>query len=353
MIGIPSSISFVIHIGILLVKGLFSIPKIFQPRFIKTGLIMLMVGIFSVLTLFSILRLDASTENNFEYLSGLLGSCPSSERTVSKKNVIIRIDDIQGNVWTDISINMVQDSLEKSIPVTLGIIPKDVNKDTKLTSFIEKHNCSLEIAQHGWDHQAQGKYSSPEFAELSYDEAKSRIKKGKKELEKITYKDITTFVPPQNTLNEESNRALHDTGFTIISAEGDKYFDYNISPYDWVQKELLPVEDVITKCEKVFETTNLCVVMVHPQDYTTGGFFDIEKYQEYKNMLSLMQEQGYNFTTFQDYMKPSQIDQNTLTSRISNISNILFKNGFFVVMAIIATLWFGILSFKNLLKKSK
>jgi predicted deacetylase len=351
MIGIPASLSLLIHVGILLIKGVMNILRLLSPKYIKATIIMLVVGFFSMVTILGMFHLDASTENNFEYIQNIMKSCPVNESKMSSKNVVLRIDDVQANVWTDISIRMITDAISVDAPVSLGIIPKGLSTDTKLTAFLKQHNCNVEIAQHGWDHKAQDDYSSPEFADLSYEDAKTRIQKGKKELDAISMYPLTTFIPPQNLTNDNTDKALHDLGFNVVSAEGQKYFDYDISPYDWSKKELLPIEDVISACEKEFTKTNLCVVMIHPQDYTTGSFFDVQKYNQYKALLTKLKEQGYNLTTFHQYVQPSKLPPVSLPTRLSNIAKVLFADGIFVVIAILATIWVGFLSLRKMFTK--
>lgn len=89
----------------------------------------------------------------------------------------------------------------------------------------------IEIAQHGFAHVARsqvmaGQYS--EFVGLPLAQQHLLIDAGKRILEQVFQTNISGFVPPWNTYDQSTLKALAQTGFIYISA-GLKYIGHNSS----------------------------------------------------------------------------------------------------------------------------
>ncbi|MFC1727369.1 DUF2334 domain-containing protein, partial [Patescibacteria group bacterium] len=167
-------------------------------------------------------------------------------------------------------------------------------QDQTLIDYLKNKQCSLEIALHGWDHQN----NPPEFAEISEEEAYLRLTQGKNVLEEIFDDSIITFIPPHNQYSPEAKKALENTGFKVVSSEGDRQFDYTVSTFDSEKDRLNLVSEVIKECQAGLEENNLCVVMLHPQDYATDLKLDKSKYQSYLKLLDELKGLEVSLTTF-------------------------------------------------------
>lgn len=78
----------------------------------------------------------------------------------------------------------------------------------------------IEVALHGYSHgnnSASGTLAS-EFAGLSFDRQRQLLMLGKSAFEATLGVPIRTFIPPYNTCDETTVRALEQTGFTVLSA---------------------------------------------------------------------------------------------------------------------------------------
>lgn len=149
--------------------------------------------------------------------------------------VVFRFDDYSSRSSTDIEVKIIEAFQKYNASLTLGVIPYVCARDyldplpqdlVPLTQF--KANIlndaikagTLEIALHGYSHQTmreRGKYS--EFFGLDYNRQLKRIAKGKYYLEKMLDTRITTFIPPFDSYDLNTIRALEDLKFKSISAD--------------------------------------------------------------------------------------------------------------------------------------
>jgi len=82
-----------------------------------------------------------------------------------------------------------------------------------------------EVALHGYSHQTvadlpEGSYS--EFRGLTLEQARERIRKGKEILETAIGAPVVIFVPPWNSYDPATERALEELGFQCLSASHGK-----------------------------------------------------------------------------------------------------------------------------------
>lgn len=263
------------------------------------------LAFFAILIIFSIIvketfaSLDSlvSGETNLELISNQFFPCKKFETKENKNKIIIRMDDVQAYAWSAPSIKIMSHTLKNSIPMVIGVIAKDIEQDRKIVRFIKKNDCNLEVAYHGWDHnKADG---SPEFVDIYQVQAREKIVKGKNSLKHLTKSSIKTFIPPENKLSENLKEVVEKEKFTIISSEGKGKYDYSASTYDFVNETKNNLEDTVEKCEEKIKENNLCIIMLHPQDYVTNNRLDKNKFDTYKALLERLGELNAEFTTFE------------------------------------------------------
>src|ERR1035437_4870757 len=131
----------------------------------------------------------------------------------AKINIIIRYDDFQ--LKTDSNSEKLIKLLHKyNIPVVLAVIPCDAKEDLVLEKnypFLKTlkegvKKVTIEIGLHGLNHSNMTPYG--EFKGLSYEVQYRRIKKGKGLLDSIFNQSFVTFIPPFNSHDENTSKAL-------------------------------------------------------------------------------------------------------------------------------------------------
>jgi len=270
-----------------------------QIKFLSVTIIIIVLSLISTIALF-VVQNAISGETNIDIFRKITSPCESFKINKSNKTAILRIDDIQASWHDDISKKMVEDALSHQAPTVLGIIPIDIESNKKLYSYLRDNRCNIEIAQHGWDHRNNKDRSLGEFETLSEEEAYNYIIKGKKILERLFYEPVISFIPPNNIYSSGTANALGKAKFTIISSEGDSPFDYHASMYDYPNNIFKSADAVIGECEERFKENDLCVIMLHPQEFTTNDIFDSVKYEEYLKILDELSKRNVSFIRFKD-----------------------------------------------------
>lgn len=263
--------------------------------FLSLGLIFLII----TLATGRLVHYALTRQSNAELISSILHPCKELPIITSSRMAIIRIDDIQAYYLEDISIKMMDDAKSRGIPLSLGVIPKAIDENTPIRQYLKKNLCWLEIAQHGWDHQGITP-DTPEFYGVDKATATSDINRGKVILENLTEEKITTFIPPLNSVSDDAREVITEAGIRIISSEGINKFDYGATSFNFLTDTLNSPETILRDCKTRVELTSLCVVMMHPQDFTTKNALDPVKYAMYLDTLDSLQGANYTFVRFKD-----------------------------------------------------
>lgn len=233
------------------------------------------------------------------------GACDRStpDASVDDRLVVLRIDDPQAYIWTDVVKLMVADARSYGYKPVLGIIPNKLDEDRLFSLYLSEHACEFEIAQHGFYHHKDGDYDIPEFGSISEEEAEWRLDEGQRILGTLTTEPITTFIPPQNIIDPDILHLFDESGFTVISRYDDAPYDADISTYEYEGGYLENVEDVLAACDERFAAKDACILMLHPQDYATDGEVDSEKYRSYTTLLDSLQSRNVKVVTFKELRK--------------------------------------------------
>lgn len=239
--------------------------------------------------------------------------------TLNDRLVVLRLDDVQATMWSKTSRMLIEGAIGKGVTMVAGVIPKGLDADVKMDSLLRRERCNIEVALHGWDH-GRSAYTPgeldgpPEFSQLSADQAMPLLLAGKSVLEKLTGGAVTTFIPPNNLASDGTVEALKETGFDVISSGGDDTFDYSIPTYDFLKQSIVPVDDILTACNRKFSEGKFCVVMFHPQEYSNPDrTLNEEVYHDhFLAIIDRLKEAGTSFTTFKELsdlgVRDSKID---------------------------------------------
>jgi len=154
--------------------------------------------------------------------------------------VIFRFDDYARSC-SSIGTELLTVFQEHNIPCTYGVTPYasgtftddpancvaiDLETAGRLTDAV--HSGLVEVALHGFTHSANAiaptrpVYAS-EFRGLGYSSQLRMLSAGKATLESLYHVSVTTFIPPWNSYDENTLRALEDLGFEVVSSSGQTY----------------------------------------------------------------------------------------------------------------------------------
>lgn len=226
--------------------------------------------------------------------------------------IILRLDDVKAWQYSNIITRITDDVLSKNMTITLGVIPKDIEKDKAVfLPWINniKDNPNVEIALHGYLHQED------EFKNLTEEEAHDKIIKGKELLLKYAGVVPVTFIPPENEFSLGTINALAQENFKIL-AGGDttllvqyyplgdnfRFLAKTTETYDFFEKKFAPIEQIIAECNQGLKKESVCVVMIHPQDYLMRDRtqIDEERYAQFIKLLDSLKKLDATFKNFKD-----------------------------------------------------
>lgn len=234
------------------------------------------------------------------------------------KLVVLRLDDIQAFMWSEVSKTMISSAIDRGVPMVAGVIPKGIRDDIAIWNFLRRERCNIELALHGWDHGREAYTASEtdmpaEFADLDTAAATELILKGKAEMRMISGEPMVTFIPPNNVASRGTEEALHEAGFKVLSSGGDGAFDYSVPTYDFTKKEIVSVDHIMTVCDRQFSSQKPCIIMFHPQEYSNEDrSLNQDAYEHhYLDLLGRLKDAGVTFVTFKDLAVAGMRDERT------------------------------------------
>lgn len=241
------------------------------------------------------------TGSNTQLIREMFHPCVPIRPIASPDRVILRLDDVQAFAYAEITEKLISDASANKMRLTLGVIPHQFDEDQVIQKIIKRNKCNLELALHGWDHSMNSDGTKFEFEQISHDDAKSKIFKGKELLEKTSDVPVVTFIPPGNEVSEDTQHILQSAGITYLSADhSSSEYGMSATTYDFPNKTLVSNDEILKRCDEKFSQNKLCVIVLHPQDYMTDGKVDPLKYQYYLNLLSDLNKKQVASLTFSD-----------------------------------------------------
>jgi hypothetical protein len=149
----------------------------------------------------------------------------------------------------------------------------------------------LDIAQHGYTHQDNNPAQSSEFSGLDYETQYEELLKGKSYLEGIFNTPIATFLPPWNTYDTNTLRALEELKFSTISAykNGDVIETSRLNFIPWTCF-LSDLKTAVPAARKISYSQPLIVVIIHAYDFVeddkSRGFTTVQEFSDLMNWLA-------------------------------------------------------------------
>lgn len=151
--------------------------------------------------------------------------------------VVFRYDDVSNGSNTDVDMRVLAAFQDRKVPITFSVIPfcgafpkeagqPDPSPLNEAKAWMLRRALDVggfEVAQHGYSHEdvrAGQPDGSSEFRGDPYERQYERIVRGKRHLERVLDIPVVSFVPPWNTYDEQTVRALKELGFRVFSPGG-------------------------------------------------------------------------------------------------------------------------------------
>lgn len=206
---------------------------------------------------------------------------------------------------------------KRGLPLTVGVTPARASSDGALAAFSPERiqllksgleEQLIEIALHGYDHHAisSDPYST-EFRGVAFERQLQKIRAGRDRLEALFGTKPAGFIPPWNTYDANTLRALEKERFEYVS--GDLF---------WAPRATSSLVDIPTTCTLRNVTSVLrkldqsaiaatLVVMFHPHDFEeSGGDRAILTLDEFAELLDwIMQRPDTLVTSLRSVPAPS------------------------------------------------
>jgi peptidoglycan/xylan/chitin deacetylase (PgdA/CDA1 family) len=218
---------------------------------------------------------------NWYCMEPSFGSIPAGQSYIT---VVFRYDDYSNKSPTECERILFAAFNTNKIPLTVGVIPYSASWNGGITPPSEEvplntlkarilkdamQEGNVEVAQHGCNHQSNPLLSQPsELYSLSLKEQLSRIGKGKLILEEILGSEITVFIPPWNSYDNNTVKALEGLGFRSLSASRE-CMQTNSSALAFLPAttNIASLHDAIQATRQSNDPAPIVVVLFHPYDF--------------------------------------------------------------------------------------
>jgi peptidoglycan/xylan/chitin deacetylase (PgdA/CDA1 family) len=232
--------------------------------------------------------------------------------------IVFRYDDYSSRSATDLERHIIATFQKYGVCCTFGIIPfvkavnyLDVQPQAGLPLTTAKAEMArsaiqagaMDPAQHGYSHQtlqSQPGGCHTSYAGLNYDSQLYKIRTGKVFLDEMLHTKITTFIPPFNSYDPNTLRALEKLDFQCLSAnlsgETVTTTTLKILPATCT---LAQIREVIHYAREIIDYHPMICVLFHQYDFVgTQNTIEAEKsvhkisLQEFGDLLSWITSQN-------------------------------------------------------------
>jgi predicted deacetylase len=132
----------------------------------------------------------------------------------------------------------------------------------------------VDVALHGYEHRSNGlAMPHSEFRGLEYEVQSDKIRLGKAILEEIIARPVLSFVPPWNTYDQHTLRALDDNGLRCLSANryGPVIDTVDAMRFLPITAELTDLESAVEAARGSGDDDPVIGVLMHPYDFRESG----------------------------------------------------------------------------------
>ena len=244
--------------------------------------------------------------------------------------VAFRLDDIQDYFLNNVQIEIMNTFQKNNKSLTVGIIGNYFGNDTAIVNFLkeklENNTSSLEIANHGWNHEDFTLFDKQEQAKL--------IKKTDDKISTILKVKPTGFVAPFNKINSDTVTVLTENRFLYISAnvtqdrppyeiKNESFYhlpsismtgDLNSDNTQWYGTTH---KDTFVQIQNGLINYGFAVVTLHPQEYSKreglnfSNEVDDAQIQELELLINEIENHGLDIVTISGIPDHNFVHQKT------------------------------------------
>lgn len=249
----------------------------------------------SVIFLFSVIIL---------ILVGLHSANTPSNEEVNPRIVVIRIDDVQDYAFKDAQLYLLNYSKLNKLPLSLAIIPSYFGKDQDVVDAVKQAIISgSEVTVHGWEHENLSQYT--------LNEQKIRLLEAKDLLEKTLNIKSNVLVPPMFSYNDDTIKAMEETGYTLISGSSEFHergwvsekiqsipATIELSDYSNNTWQIKSKNKIILELNASIEEHGYAIIVTHPQEFINDNKVNIEVAMKFEQILQDISE-DFSFNTIE------------------------------------------------------
>ena len=240
---------------------------------------------------------------NYSFVEYNLNKHNSCYISISEPTILLRLDDVRA--YSIPSPYVIDETLKNNISITLGVIPKNLDKDERMVYYLRKvkNNSLIEIAQHGFSHKESDNNMTLED-----------INNGNIIIQKTLGVFPVTYIPPFNEILN-STRHLLESRFLLISSGQNVIKEGKVAElgqttetYNYEGGVEISEKDILSKCYDNLNRYNFCVIAIHPQEFTTyfpepNNDINLNKLEEYGLFLNNLKQLNATFKTFKDVVE--------------------------------------------------
>lgn len=249
----------------------------------------------------------------------------SQSQITSCNCVAFRLDDIQDYYLNQAQMQIIETFEARNASLTVGVIGNYIGDDAALVNFLKEKinskNFSLDVANHGWNHE--------DFSILSMQQQSELLSKSNQQIQDALGVQPAVFITPFNRMNEETPAAMAENGLLAVSANMTedhlpfvrnvtgpagvtavyhfpataKTGDLNADDTEWIGYSH---EDTMQDINDSIEKFGFAVVMMHPQEFSLreGTSFqnvvDAGQLGQLELLLDSVQSEGYRIVTLSE-----------------------------------------------------
>lgn len=276
--------------GLSMIVSLAIVIGVRMSHFARTRLWSL--SIISVITMivgtgvFAMSKSALQGNSNLDLYQKLTEKCEIWDISHRPSKIVLRVDGIgAGNSEADIKV--LEALRFRRLKATIGAVPVGLLDNAEITRFIKKNGCNYEIAQYGWNGYSDTS-GGAEFEALIQADAELTFQRGRAVISRVIGTEPTTFIAPGGRYSYGTRQAAIDIGFTVISGEGKDPLDRTVD---------ISANNAVVSCAEAVRKNGICVIKIEPENYTTKGLFDADKFAALAPILDALPSLGAEFTT--------------------------------------------------------
>jgi len=200
--------------------------------------------------------------------------------------VVFRFDDYSSLSSTEFEVKLINTFRKYNAACTFGVVPYacaenehnilphevvplTLNKAAILKNAVKEE--ILEVALHGYSHQTirkKAEFDYTEFSGLDFNRQFKKIATGKNYLEELLDMEIDTFIPPWNTYDSNTLRAIEELGFKCFSAnESVGAMKSSLLKFVPATCDLFELRQTVESARRVPDRQPVIVVLFHEYDF--------------------------------------------------------------------------------------